>query len=47
MLKKMNCKIKLKLFIKKKMNCKKILKKKTSQRDSVNSEHRRAVDTIK
>ena len=29
------------------MNCKKILKKITSQKDSINSEHRRAVNTLK
>ena len=37
----------MKLLIKKKKNCKKIFKKITSQRDSVNVEHRRTVDTIK
>ena len=37
----------LKLLIKKKKNCKKIFKKITSQKDSINNEHRRALDTIR
>ena len=37
----------MKLLIKKKKNCKKIFKKKVSQKDFINNEYRKSVDIIK